>query len=211
MALLADILPEVRPDVPDCMEIIMINAIRKAAIAFCEGTHAWNIKQPPLTLSAASIEYQLSPPAGTSIISIPKVVGVNGVIDPFIQNDMDDTYPRWRDVTGATPASYTLTSPNTLRPYPSPSVDGEKLDVYITVKPSPVGDTIDDQVYNDYYAIIAAGAKAILCAMPRKEWTALDMVPYYTSLFKSGINDAKIRVINGYTNNAHKMAFRSFG
>jgi len=197
---LSDIYPEVRPDVPDCMDVIMLNAIRNAAIKFCEKSHAWEVETDSIIMSAGIAEYEIDQPLNQRIIQVSQVItAALGKIDSKTESDMDASNPTWRTTTGARVNLWVMLNPRLVRVYPVPTASGEVLTIKSIVKPSPIALVIDDIIYDDYFTGIAAGAKALLCAMPHKEWTNLAMVPYYQSVFDDAVSVAKMRNAYGYS------------
>jgi len=200
MANLSDILPEVRPDVIGCPEPQMINAIRNAVIKFCEESHFWEVDLTPLSMAQNVPEYVIIQPANQRVIRISQIIGSFGRMAFRTEDDMDALDPKWRTPTGNSPKIPVMINPRLLRMYPIPNVSGEQLTMKAIVKPSPTATVIDDYIYDDFYTGIAAGAKAILTAMPNKEWTNFELVPYYQSLFNDDVCTAKTRVARGYSN-----------
>lgn len=197
MGLFSDLLPEVLPDVPDCLNIVMEKAIRDAAIKFCEETHIWEVDLPTISLLADTAEYALAPPTNQQIIKLTQVIMNGRMIEPTSIVNLDSRSTTWRALIGTQPTNWLMVNPVTLRAYPIPSVDGA-ITAKAIVKPSRTATGIDDFISNDYYLAIAAGAKALLCAMPHKAWTALELVSYYQSIFNEGVNRAKLYKNSGF-------------
>ena len=141
---LSDIYPEVRPDVPDCMDMIMLNAIRKAAIKFCERSHFWEVDIDPLAMVSGIADYDIEQPLNQRVIRISQVIGPDGQLFFKTEADMDSISATWRTVTGATPTVPVMINPRLLRMYPVPNATGEQFLLKAIVKPSPTATVIDD-------------------------------------------------------------------
>ena len=61
-------LPEVLVDVPGCPDIVAVNAVRNAAIDFCEKSQVWQYDfTAKVSLVAAQAVYALTPPTGARV------------------------------------------------------------------------------------------------------------------------------------------------
>ena len=79
--------------------------------------------------------------------------------------------------------------------------------VPVAVQPTPASIVIDDTVYNNYHETIAYGALARLYAMPRKDWSDINMAAAYSQSFAAGIDDAKRRVEDNHMNVTRVMSY----
>jgi len=210
MTNLSDMLPEVLPSVTGCPEPLAINAIRNAAIKFCEKTQFWEVDIDPIMMISGVPEYDIDQPENQRIIRVSQVIGKQKLVFKTV-SEMDFIHKAWRTVTGRTPIVPVMMNPRLLRMYPVPDVSGESFALKAIVKPAPTATVIDDYVYDDFYTAIAAGAKAELCAMPGKAWTQYDLVPYYQSLFDDGVSSARMRVASGFANAPMRARYHRLG
>ncbi len=207
----ASLYPQVLPDVKGCPAPLMLNAIRNAAIKFCEETHAWEAVVDPVGMIANVSEYEIDQPLRQRIIRISQVIGAQGQMFFQTEADMDAQNRNWRLVTGSTPTIPVMINPRLMRVYPIPTATGEIISLKAIVKPSPDSVSIEDYIYDDYYMGIAAGAKADLCAMPGKSWSKPEMVGYYQSLFDNDVTVAKLKRAGGYSGTQGRARYQRFG
>ena len=205
------LLPEVSPEMPDCMDAIMINSIRKSAIRFCEETYAWEVDLDPIVMVANVAEYEIDQPIDQRIIRISQVIGSKGQIFFQSEADMDVRDRNWRVTTGDVVCVPIMISPIIMRMYPIPAASGEIISMKGIVKPSPTSLSVATYIYDDYYTGLAAGAKAELAAMPGKSWSNPNMVLYYQGIFNQAVTDAKMRRTGGFADANRQVAYKRFG
>jgi len=200
---LTDIYPEVRPDVPGCIDAVMLNAIRRAAIELCSESRFWEIDIDPITIIAGVTDYEIYQPLNQRVVRLESAIGQFGNIPFKSDRDIEQEHGhRWREHQGAVPMGLIMLAPRLMRIYPTPNTTGAQIALRASMKPAPTATVIDDYVYDDYYTAIAARAKAILCAMPGKEWTDLQMVPFYQKIFEDAVDRAKVIRARMYSNAA---------
>lgn len=184
MADLSGIARLVRIAVPGCPEPLISDAIIDAAIEFCRRTRAVT-EDVSVTTAAADATYPLDTSAGTRAWRVLRVerdtVPLNKSSKPVF-----DANPHLRaDGT----ASHYYLEDDTLTLGPVPEVV-ETLDVSVVVEPVLGATTIPDVLYNDWRRVVAAGAKAILLAIPKTEWQSLSDAAIELAAFNSGVEDA---------------------
>lgn len=200
MSALTAFLDDVLPDLPDCLNKIMVDAIRQSAIRFCESAYIIEATLADVVLSTGVSEYTLSHPANQRIVMIKGVFDALGNELPNIP-----IYKMSPNTSGIKPTFWGKVNTQTIRPYPTPSTDGDILTVKAVVKPSQTCDVVDDILFEDYRMAIAAGAKLTLVAMPNKEWTNIQMVPYYQSIFDDGVSEARYKIAMNHVGERHRV------
>ncbi len=190
-------LKEVQPDVKGCPAQITENAIRNAAIEFCNESRVWrdqaadiNILQDnagPYTIDISAIN------SGQALIlATHKVKPVNNNLPLKVYpiQLQDDRYTR----TGrAEPQWYYFQTPDTLFVGPGVPQEDVTAEVFVTLKPTRDSTSGPDFLFDDWLEQIAHGAKARLMAMAQRPWANLDMVPYHRREFIKGWTEARIR------------------
>ena len=194
MSLLTDFLNDVRPEAPDCLEKIMIDAIRQSAIKLCEEVPILVADLAPVTLSSGVSEYSIPQPLDKRVLSINDVFDNQGArLQHIAINRMQ------ANSVGLKPAYWGMVNRDTIRLYPTPNTTGDTLAIKAALKPSQTCTTVDDFLFEDYRIGIAAGAKASLMAMPAKEWTNFELAGYYKSLFADCVSDARVSIATNFS------------
>ena len=206
MSFLTDFLEDVRPDVPDCLEKIIIDAVRQAAIRFCEQAYITKSPLADITLLTGVKEYALTPPANLDIVMVDAVYDSLGNQLPHVIREKMAT-----NSSGEKPLYWHKVNTRTIQPYPTPNKDGEVLSIQAVVKPSQACLEVDDVLFNDYRLSIAAGAKERLVTMPRKEWTNFDLAPYYQNLFNEGVSEARFKIAANHVGEGQRVQPVRFG
>lgn len=188
----ANFLPEVMPYCQNVPEIIAINAVRNAAIEFCEKSH-WLLHQnDAISAIGGMANYALSPPTATRVIRIQEVWFEDRPLAAKAQEELRDMYLLdWRERTGA-PAFYTQMDDCEIRLVPLPeeaSVDAIKAIAAIAPTRTSVG--VEDCLFERWMEIIAIGARARLYETPGQPYTDPAAWQNAAARFRAGINAAK--------------------
>lgn len=183
------------PDVPGCPDAAKEQALRQAAIAFCEQSLAWKYAHPDIEIVIGQDEYPFDPPAGAVVHTVTYATfadnELNVMVDEYSMGIWD-----WRNQDGV--PQYVLGGPTSLRLVPAPNVEGT-LKLEVILKPSPDAETIDDDVFNEYREAIVHGALGRLMASPKKPYTDLQLSTYHMQQFFAQTAGAGTRVARNYT------------
>lgn len=191
---------EVLIDVPGVLQNVALNAIRNAAIEFCEHTRCWVVDAEPITSIANQAVYQFDPDSGTEIAGVIQAY-YNGVrIDPMTAEQLDSecSQPQstfvagtpWSEQAG-TPKYYHIERPDEfiLVPYPDTGI-AAAIKMKIALKPSRSASGMEKWLIDKHFEEIAHGAKGKLCAMQKKPWSDATKAVYHMREFNFGINKA---------------------
>jgi len=206
MSLLTDFLTDVRPEVPDCLEKIMIDAIRQSAIKLCEEAPILVADIAPITLSTGVSEYALPQPLGRRVLSVNDVFDNQGNRLQHLELSRMQA-----NSEGLKPNYWAMVDRGTIKLYPTPNATGDTLIIRATLKPSQACTTVDDFLFEDYRMGIAAGAKGSLMAMPAKEWTNFELAGYYKSLFADSVSDARLSIATNFSGTPMRVQPVRFG
>lgn len=205
-------LPEVLPFVHDCPQIAAINALRAAAIEFCEKTLYWQADLDTIDSDAGDNNYQIVVPTGTVLLGV-----ITGWYDghqliPTGADALDRLFrgQDWRSLPGL-PRYMTQLTDTTLMLVPTPSNDdNDALALRVALAPSRTATGIDDTIYQRYLEVIAKGARARLYATPGAPYYDMQMSMAYQKEFVTGIGEARIKVNKGMTRASTRIEFRQF-
>jgi hypothetical protein len=205
-------LPEVAPFVMDCPQVIVINAIRNAAIEFCERTLIWQANIAAMDLAAGTAEYTVATPADTQLVEIMACYYNQVLLVPKDQDGLVRIFRLgdWRSVEGP-PRYFTRPSSSVLQVVPTP-VDAETgaVGVRAALAPTRTATGIDSEVYDDYLMAIAAGARAYLHSMTGQTFYDPNLSMQLRREFMAAIGHAKIKVNKGQTRSAPRIEFQHF-
>lgn len=197
-------LPEVLPEVPNCPDSVAINAIRSAAIDFCQRTRIWRASFGPLSLTAAEDSYALGVPSNTELVTVIQAAilsnGSWGDIDgPYSDEHMDMEITGWReDTTDGLPSRYLNDGLTNIRVYPIPNANqASVLKGIMAIRPTQSSPGGDDILYYDWRDAIASGAKAKLMANLTAPWRNEKGAVYHHGLFTKGQSNAIAKLLKG--------------
>lgn len=211
MASMWDMVPLVRPEMRDCMDVVIQDAIRRAAIAFCEDTYIWEVDATAIQTAVDTPEYAVSVGVDQLPIMVSRVFNSHGqLIKSVTRREMDQANPGWTLAKGPSPLAWIQLSPSRIRFYPVPSAT-ETITLQVVVRPTSTATTIDQGIMDEYSEGIAAKAKAILGSMPHKAWTNYELVPFWEKQYQDYVRMAKMRLATGFTNTAHRVVPVRFG
>lgn len=193
----ADFYNEVMPDVPGCPTPLADNAIKNAAIEFCERSMAWRINSAPIDLTAAVPIYTLNNPAGSIVVDIMDALVSGLQIKAKSHDQLNALYQDWRNETGDA-AYYHRPTPSTIRIVPTPTVTTVgALVLSMALKPSRAATGIDSELFEQYMEVIAAGAKYRLMIMQKKPWSDPSRAGVQQVTFNNGIAAASLDTAMG--------------
>lgn len=202
-AVLFDVfLPEVLVDVLLCPEPVATNAIRNAAIEFCERTRAYKADLTPITVTLATATYAFAGmPTETVVHEILEATIGDQVVDPVGPDDLRELYGAdWRTKTGPTPLYVTQDDERNVRVVPIPTATlTDTLKVFAALKPTHNATGIESRIYEENKTIIAAGAKGKLLMVPKQPYTNQPLGVFYLEQFEIAASSRAIRASRGFT------------
>lgn len=167
------------PDVPNCPQSMQTLALRQAAIAFCEQSQAWKYQHDPIGVTVATSDYDFTPLPNSVVHAIDYAEFNDSEIE--VMTAQDDVWLwNWRHQDG-TP-QYVVGHPTYLTLIPAPNVEGT-LTLTVILKPSPVADGIDDDLFNEWREAIVHGALARLLMSPKKPYTDMQLAMLHKNQF----------------------------
>lgn len=186
-------LPEVLPYVPECPEIVALNAVRNACIEFCEKSLYWLYTHDPITTLDNVASYDLSLPANTTTVAILDSWYINTPLMPKGEDELNRIYPlNWPSLYG-TPKYLTQKTPNTvvLVPYPLIGVS-QAFTLMVALKPTRASSGIDDSIYENWAEGIGYGARARIHSLPQQSFTDPMAALKYDAMFHTAVGKATV-------------------
>lgn len=183
------------PEVPNCPQAAQEQALRQAAIAFCEQSLAWKYTHPDITVAVGTDEYPYVPPPESVVHAITYASFADNEINVNVDENSMGIWD-WRNQTGV--PEFVLGGPSSLRLVPTPNAPGT-LKLEVILKPSSDAEGIDDDIFNEYREPIVHCALGKLMASPKKPYTDLQLSTYHMGQFFIKTGGAGIRVARNYT------------
>lgn len=177
---LDDFMGGIRPYAPTVAEPTAHNAIRQAAIQFCERTRMWREEDEYQNVAGADVAVTV--PEGSQLIDFD-IVSFNDFepLDPATTQWLDRNYRGWRtNASPGTPRYVTQLTTNTLRLVPG--MDGI-VKVSMWLKPDQACMEMPSFLSSQYRETIAHGALARLLAIPGQPYSDPTAADYYLRLF----------------------------
>jgi hypothetical protein len=195
------------PELPGCPFGVIDNALRTAAILFCEMSLAWRAPLADVVVVAGTNTYAYAPPTGTVVHAITYAAFNALEIEAHTgEADIHNRIYDWRNATG-TPA-YVLGGLTSLILVPNPDADGT-LSLIVALKPSTDSTGIDDTLFNEWREGIVAGALSRLMASPKKPYTYPEGVIFHQAQFSIKVGQAGSRVARNYTRASQQTTIMS--
>ena len=191
---LASLYPRVLIECSGVPDFIMLDMIRDSAIVLFRRSSVWRKDLDLITTATNIKEYELSVETDENISSILDAEHNDSEIFGKSVKWLNNNLKNWRTNTAKQIKYYNRLTSKTVLVSPIPNeVKAQSLMFRVAIAPSLDATTIAEDMYDDWYEVIVAGAKARLMRIPNKEWTNLNRADYYGNLYSNGINAAKMR------------------
>ena len=169
------LMPEVATHTPGAPQTLVLNQIRNSAIELCRRSRVWRIYADPMSITAGQPDYDFPDVFQTEVQDIIRMwfIPDGNPINPITFEKADALLPNWRLMSQYRPYNYVVDHENqqfTLIYTPSETIQ-DCIGLRVSLRPSMTSIGIDSVIFEEYFEVIAAGAKAKLLAMPKKPWT----------------------------------------
>lgn len=188
---------EVMPSIPGATPALVLNAIRNAAINFCEQTKVWVIDNDPILSIANEPHYDLDSSSTYEPVILMCAWYDERKLIPKTPGDLDVMYTNWPSRSGA-PEYITQEKPSEIILVPYPSSSGSSITAKIAVKPKSTSTGIEKWIGEKYLEGIAHGALAKMMAMPSKPWSDGATSLYHKDLFDNAVAAARLDAGKGF-------------
>jgi hypothetical protein len=187
--------PDVMPELPGALAIMVNHWLRNISIEFCERTRAHVVMLDAESSEAGIGDYYISVPTGTIVHEVVSVSYKDSPMEPKSHEYLDSVYGTdWINQTG-TPTLYTQYEPGTLVLVPAPAaVEVGAIKIRACLKPSESSTGITDWLYAQFRGVIAEGAKAKMMSMVNVPWRNIEQAGICAGRFEQGVADASDRV-----------------
>lgn len=197
---LEDVLEQVEPEVKYAGSALILQKIRDVSRDFCQFTRAWQYDAPLLSIVANQKSYTIVTPGDAEPVVILFMSKDDAEVFPKDSSWLDRFCPGWRTASGDDFRYYTQETRTSFR-FPAIPITAKANAVFyrIALKPGPSSNEIDEDVWQEWYDVIGAGAKAALMAMSGKPWTDLKTAAIHSRAFLLGRARARIRYDKSFT------------
>ena len=187
-----DFLPLILPRAPGCPEPIAFDAIRQAAIEFCERTRIWRDTDQFMADEFGDI----FAPAQSVIHQIEDARFEGHRLTPVSVQDLNERYPGydWTTQSGDQPKYITQIHPNTVKIVPA--WEG-MITMTILLKPSNDAQELPDFIFDQYARTIADGALAEILMIPGQPYTNPQGGAMYSQRFQQRLDSIQVQWLKG--------------
>ena len=201
-ALFSSLYDEVLTEVVGVPQPVALNAIRSAAIEFCERSGVWTATHTPINSVANQAAYPFVPEAGTEVCGIfqawyngLKIIHRTSAQLESLVSTHGSTFVSgtpWTAQSGI-PKYYTQDRPDEiiLAPYPIEAI-AAVLTMKVILRPTRAATGMEKWVLDKHFETIAHGAKLRLFSMVQKPWSSPEHAGFNNLKFEKGINDASV-------------------
>jgi hypothetical protein len=205
-------LPDVVQFVKDVPEIVAVQAIRNAAIQFCEKTRVLQTELTPMNSIVGVSVYPFEPDVGYKVVDIMEAWYGDQLLIPKAVEELTRIYrtSNWNDLDGNPYYHFrSRTQEITLVPKPQTS-EYAQIKLRVAVVPSRASSVIDEEIFERYYEFITLGARARLYDTPDQPYYDPRSAQLYLKRFSDGMNEVRTRVAKGLTRASVQIEYQRF-
>jgi len=178
--------PRVLPHVRGCPAPVAIQAIRDAAMEFCQKTWIWQ-EVVDMDFVEDDVDVTITLPSDSKLIAIKDFIEDDRKYEP------DDFLIRDNEVILTKAAEET-----------------ETIEGRVILAPYKTSTTCPEWLYNDHDVAIAEGAKARLMFDAKQIWANSELATLSLNFFRKAINTEKIKIFQGYAGRNKRVKARRF-
>jgi hypothetical protein len=205
-----EFLPYVLQYVPDASDFIALNAIKSAAIEFCEKTLVWQYNVPAMDINNGQSNYVVATPSDTKMVVPVQAYFNTNLLIPKGPDELANIYRMgdYQQIQGAPQYITRITKPEVTL-VPTPFVT-QPATLYLRVALAPTRDSeeIGSEMFEQYVEAIAWGARARLMAQPRQDYSDRAGAIEALKMFRYEINRIRMQVNKGLTRGSPKVEFQ---
>lgn len=164
-------------DVPECPELKIQDALKRAWQDFCVETGVWELQLDPIYTAEDVFKYELWPPDGTRIELI-----------------------YWlRDRKNGKPETFHYRQPNKITLVRDKEKGERHIDVLVTLKPDRSDGTgIPVYLVDNYGDTVESGALWRLYRQPAQPWSNPELADYHRNIYRAGVVGARVNHYRGH-------------
>lgn len=191
----------VLPQLPAVPNLSLVqHHVKQAAIEFLDRSKVWRVDLDPISVTPRFHTIDLEAPQDASaVIEIAELWFQGEKLIAKTSEQLTEIYGAWQEQVG-TPKFYLGLNISQIRLVPMPSSAAPSgITGRAALKPTQDATGIEDDLFDEYVRVIAAGAIAALCALPRKPWSDPALVAFYGGQFEEACSNELVRAERGFT------------
>lgn len=202
-------LTEVMQYVPDVAEMVARNAIRNAAIEFCERTRYWQDDADAIIVYPKTNTYEMDVTSGRKFVDVMFAYYNQRLLIPKAPEELTRLYrwSDWRTLKGE-PCYITRLSAKEIIVVPTPDKAGDKLNIRAAYAPTRDSNAVGIDVYENYLELIGYGARARLYNTPGQPYYDRGTSMDYERRFRAGISEVRVMVNKALTRTSPQIEFQ---
>jgi hypothetical protein len=202
----------VLPEVHGCPKGVAKNAIRDAAIEFCDKTQIWTAPSTTTDIKDGYSRYAFDTRTDGAIVTTVAYAAVsNNPIELIDAQSLSQLASDWRNLESSSPTKCFMDTNETIRLVGTPTKDiDDGLYVEVALKPSRTSTECPSFLLENWAEEIAHGALARLKAMVGRVWADGNLVAYHRSEFRAGVSRAKTAAQKSRLTTSKSMAAQNF-
>lgn len=194
--LLADLVADVRPDVPGCPEFSIRSALQRACVEFLYESGCWLSQLDPIALVAGRREYDLALPDGAMFLRVNNDGDTRGVRYSAGRADSvseKSIFERDQNSTGSPQYVAVRSEDDTLIVWPTPTSEqaGQTITLLVVLGAQRTVTEIPDTLGDRWRDALVCRAKARLMNTTGKPWSNPTQGAYEMRCFWDYVNNAK--------------------
>ena len=204
-------LPEVLQYVPDVPEEVALNAIRNAAVEFCERTRYLQTDLDPIPCVAGVPDYEIVIDGTNKFVDITMAWYNDVLLIPKSTEELNRIYryTDWRTLK-ADPQYINREVSEELILVPMPVKTGGNLKIRAAYAPTRASTEIENSVYENFLEYIAYGARARLYNTPKQSYFDKNSAMEFDKRFRACIAEVRTRVNKGLSRSAVSVEYTRF-
>lgn len=188
---------DVMVEAPNCPTFLAESKLREAAVEFFRRTRQWRADLDAVITIAGATSYDLTPPKGSSIVSLLRCAVDGRATDLVEESVLDARWKNWRQVRGSTVQTVVALSTRRIGVYPLVTTGGQII--VVTAALIPRGAEVPDDIGDRYRDAFVYGALYRLLNMRVQPWYDPGEAEKKRRFFEREISDARNEV--GFTDN----------
>lgn len=164
-------------DVPECPELKIQDALKRAWQDFCVETGVWQMKLDPIYTAEDVYNYEIWPPDGTRVHLIMWI----------------------RDRKTDHPERFSFRPPNKVELIRGDEKGERHLDLLVSLKPDrKEGEGVPVFLVDSHGDAVESGALWRLYRVPGQPWTNPELADYHRKVYRAGVVGARVDHQRGY-------------
>ena len=195
--------------VPDAPDPVALNAVRNAAIEFCERTRFWQADIDDLLLIKDLGTYEIDSQAGVKFVDVQFAYQGERLLVPKAAEELNRLYrwTNWQNLTGK-PVFLTRMNEREIILVPKPEVGDQKLTVRAAFAPTRDATGVGVDVYEYFLECICDGARARLYGMPSTPYYDANAATFFERKFRADISRTIVQVNRSLTRTSPQVEYQ---